>query len=420
MFRHYKRFMKATLALPVLLVLSGAARGEVGFELKPHKPTIVLGEPLIVSTVVKNLTNLPIDVFYQNSPAYNRRDLSVAIIRLSEEVPPALPDPASLYGWFRHTWSDEFRPVRRRKPSTLRLDPGEDVTFKLVVLYRRTEGYAFEEPGEFWISARIVVVAPNGENPPNYDIVAEPVAVTVNEPQYADQAVWGRLNAHKEEYGRLIQIPWMAKLSDDFVAECRELCATSDSVYVEYLALFLSRWYSEGPGRDPAEASRYLEIAKTRATSEIVRNLASKPLPALAMKGQEEREQPNDQPVSPELRKVAEDVFQEFLKTAGSGDIDRCLELTAEDFRGWSRTRQRKWLQDDFDENEDLRRRGVPIDLSAHVLTVVRRGDDLLLTGLITYHQGSKPPTDSTVRCRLRKYGDQWLIQDWNSLLNGK
>jgi ketosteroid isomerase-like protein len=303
------------------------------------------------------------------------------------------------------------------------------VTLELVVLYRRTEGFAFKEPGQHWVSAKIVAVNPAGGNPRNYDIAAEPVAITVREPAGRERATWEWLQIHKDEYGRLVQVPWEAELSEEFVNGCHELCDTSDSVYVEYLALFLSRWYGEGQGKNPAEAAKFAEIARARASSEMVRDLASKTLvrateAVAAAKRQSEaaqaREEPPELPVAPELQAEFEALFQEYIAAMRTGDIDRCLELLAEDHRGWSRARQREELQEDIDKMENPRRRGITVHLSARVLSVVGRGDDVVVTARLTYREGPKPPQENTVRCLLRKYGDQWLLQDWSSVSQDK
>ncbi|MEK6674391.1 MAG: hypothetical protein AABZ47_01905 [Planctomycetota bacterium] len=110
----------------------------------------------------------------------------------------------------------------------------------------------------------------------NEEFEAPPVQIEIREPPRAERAVWEWLNEHKDEYGRLVQVPWEAKLSEEFVQECDRICTQTNSLYGEYLALFLSRWYREGPNKDAQQSARFAEIAKAKATSEKVRTEAEK------------------------------------------------------------------------------------------------------------------------------------------------
>jgi hypothetical protein len=141
------------------------------------------------------------------------------------------------------------------------------------MLFNRKTGFFATEPGTYWISARVVIVSdPSGE------IFAPPVSIEIRDPVARDRATWTWLQEHKEEYGRLVQVPWEAELSDEFVAECRQRCDEVNSTYSEYLAHFLSRWYRDGAGRNVQEADRLAAIALERASSGRVRLLAQKAL----------------------------------------------------------------------------------------------------------------------------------------------
>jgi hypothetical protein len=279
------------------------------------------------------------------------------------------------------------------------------------MLFNARDGFFTTHPGTYWLQGRI---SANGIG----DVLSPEVAIEVREPARAERSTWEWLDAHKEEYGRLVQVPWEAKLSDEFIAGCRSLCDTSDSVYVQYLALFLSRWYGEGPGKDHAEAARYAEIAQARASSEMMRNLASKALVRFARSAaaaaEEKATEPTpERPVEPQVRKEVESAFQGFIAALGAGDIERCLQLTSEDYRGWTRAKQREELQEDIDKLADVRQRGLPADLSARVLSVMGNGEDVIVMAIVSARAGSDPPEENQVRCRLRKYGDAWLLQDW-------
>lgn len=417
MLQEYMRINGGRLLFLLPFVFANVAGAEVEFEIKPHKDTIALGEPLALSTIVRNVATRPMHVAYQNSPAYYA--LGFAILRLSKEEPPPLNDRLSILRWFTDNWTDDFRPLIRIEPATVELDPGEEATVELVVLYRSEAGFAFGQPGKYWITAR-VVVSPGGESQRSDDIAAEPVAITVRQPAGRDFVAWEWLKSNQQEYGCLIQIPWSAELSEQFVGACRAHLDASDSVYAEYLALSLSRWYGEGRGKDPVQATKFAEIARAKASSDTVRTLASKLLQASAGLPREPVSRTPEQPVNMALREIVEKAFQAFFAALTSGDVERCVELTAEDFRGWSRDKQREELQEDIDEVRDLRRKGLAAGPTARVLSVAHRGEDVLLTARLTHRLEAQPPNEQVIRCLLRKYGDQWLLQDWTTESAGK
>jgi len=139
------------------------------------------------------------------------------------------------------------------------------------MLYNRKAGFWADAPGTYWISGRAVVVAN-----PYVEILSEPVKIEVREPLEKDRSTWEWLDAHKDEYGRLVQIPWMAELPEEFVQACAQKAETSESTYEGYVALSLSRWYRDGTGKDAQQAARFARIAKRSASSDRVRAEAEK------------------------------------------------------------------------------------------------------------------------------------------------
>jgi hypothetical protein len=261
-----QKFMRPqqTCFLMALIMQSVTARaGDVSVNVEPHKTVVQLGEPLVVSTTVYNGGRGAVEIFQQNTPTLVYSQPCVVEVRFGA-------DEKQL-----KRWDDRLRPSRKTEPVVVA--PGKSVAVDLVMLFNSRDGFFAKTPGKYWISGRIVTTD-------RLEVLAPPVEIEVREPAPSDQATWDWLNAHREEYGRLVQVPWEATLSDEFVKECDRLCSTSPSTYVEYLALFLSRSYREGPKKDTAEAARFAEIAKARGSSEKIRTeadkiLAAKPAP---------------------------------------------------------------------------------------------------------------------------------------------
>jgi|GEM_PF-2065725 len=397
MFRSKRSLIPFVVALHVVDIVACASEHAVNVRVSPHKAVVTVGEPVLITATVTNEGSRPVTLIYHNAPTLMRRPPSVVELRFGTESGQLL------------SWSDGLRKIGKRAPKVI--PPGASVMTELVMLFNRRSGFFTEDPGTYRISGRVVIVAS-----PYIEILTTPITIEVRQPPRTERRTWLWLDAQREHYGRLIQVPWMAKLPDEFVTNCREFCATSDSVYVEYLALGLSRWYAEGPGRNRTEAARFAEIARTRASSERVRSLASK-----ALRGKAEVEPPAktpERPVEPAVQQEVEAIFQGFIAAADAGDIDRCLELTAEDYRVWNREKQREELQEDIDKIVEPRRRGIPADLSARVLSVAWSGKDVMIMAQVSFRLGSERPEDQTVRCRVRKYAGQWLLQDWTRQLN--
>lgn len=167
----------------------------------------------------------------------------------------------------------------------------------------------------------------------------------------------------------------------------------------------------EGESRTNEEHGR--RLGRVRG---ILENLSENPYaPWLSSIPEPEK---RERPVDPELRKEVESVFQAYLAGYRSGDLQQCVRCVAEDFRRgpivWNRAKQREQFQEDIDKIVKLRRNGVPVALTGRVLSVVRRGEDVVIKAAVSYREGSKPSEDQTVRCRLTKHGNKWLIQQWD------
>ncbi|MEK6674439.1 MAG: hypothetical protein AABZ47_02155 [Planctomycetota bacterium] len=258
-----KKCLPMAVAIFVISWYAPVSADMLTVEVTPHKSVVVLGEPVLISATVANTGPEPVKLIHHNAPTLVRERWSVVDLKLGQgEAQPK-------------RWSDELRELI--EASHKFLPPGEIISVDLVMLYNRENGFFATTPGKYWIQGRIVI-APS----PYVEILTTPISIEVREPPRAERVVWQWLNEHKDVYGRLVQVPWEAKLSEEFVQECDRICTETTSAYGEYLALFLSRWYREGPNKDAAKSQRFAEIAKAKASSEKVRTEAEKLLPQQA------------------------------------------------------------------------------------------------------------------------------------------
>jgi hypothetical protein len=252
MFRFNWRLIPFVGVVCLVALAASASDDALDVRVEPHKSVVFVGEPVLITAVVTNSGSEPVEVIHHNAPSlYGTLSVVDLLLGANEE--------------HLKRWDDLLRPAIRTEPRLV--PPGGSITVDLVMLFNSKDGFFATEPGRYWIRGRIFA---NGE------VLGPSVAIEVRAPSPSDQATWEWLNAHKEEYGRLVQIPWEAKLSEEFLQESARLCDTSPSAYVEYLALFLSRSYREGPKKDAAQAARFADIAKARASSEKIRAEAEK------------------------------------------------------------------------------------------------------------------------------------------------
>ena len=245
----------------LLLSMKESSGQDLAVEVRPHAKTVAFGEPLIVTAVVVNNQPNTAVIIHHNAPLL-RNAPSMVDLKLGTNRNDL------------RRWDARLGVDRRTEPS--RLAAGEGGTIELVMLYSSRDGFFAIQPGTYWIQGRIV--ADTGE------VLSDPVPIEVREPSPEDKAAWEWINAHKEEYGRLVQVPWEAKLSEEFRTGAEELCEKTPTVYTEYVAYFLSRWYREGPGKERPDAlqqsDRFAEIARAKATSDKLRAEAEKVLSA--------------------------------------------------------------------------------------------------------------------------------------------
>lgn len=244
----------------VTVAAADAPAHNVFIEVQPHRPVVLVGEPVLVTAQVVNGGTGTATLIHHNAPTLDQHTLSVVDLQLGV-------DEEHFKGW-----SDRLRIVHRTSPRSLAA--GTSITVDLVLLFNAESGLFADEPGRYWIRGRIWV-HDIGE------ILSVPVAIDVRDPTGADRSHWQWLSDHVQEYGRVVQVPWEAKPSEEFLDGANRICE-STSIYAEYLALFLSRSFHEGPNKDAARSVSYAEIAKAKASSERVRELASRISSAIA------------------------------------------------------------------------------------------------------------------------------------------
>ncbi len=243
------------IAVLIVVQTESDDSGLITVDIAAQSDNVAIGQPVLFSVTVINHLKDTVKLINHNAPTLEAGTLSSVDLLLSED------------GGHFERWSDRLRPRERTEPSILLA--GERIEIDLVLLFSLRGGFFATESGKYLVRVRIVA-HDLGE------ILSAPIAIEVREPSPSDRTAWQWLDAHKEEYGRLVQIPWEAELSDEFAREAGRLAETSRSVYAEYLALFLGRWYDEGKGKDAEQAARFAEIAKAKASSEKVRSEAEK------------------------------------------------------------------------------------------------------------------------------------------------
>lgn len=217
-----------------------------------HKSTLVLGEPLFITARVRNEGKMPVKVYRQSSPSYERRSKNPFLVMMSTD------------GKKYESWSDSLRV--RRKTSPIELAPAAELTTDLAILFSGRHGFVFAQPGAFWVSVKVI-------DTDMASFQADPIQVTVTHPGRENLDPWSVLGSatFARKYGELIQTPWRTKLGVDDLRQCDDIIGIyPDSIYAEYLALYLGRWYLEGPQRDKIQAHQYLEIAKSMVSSDFL------------------------------------------------------------------------------------------------------------------------------------------------------
>ncbi|MCO6439138.1 MAG: hypothetical protein J5J06_18770 [Phycisphaerae bacterium] len=250
---------QASWAVLLFLGVQTSLAGDVTIEIKPNKSVYYLGEPVFVTATVTNSSSAPIKLIYHNAPTVDQRMISVADLRFGT-------DPQKL-----EHWSGLRRVIYEVGPATF--VSGQSATLELVMLYTSEGAFYTEEPGTYWIQGRAVQQVDRLN--PYIEYLTEPIAIQVQAPPERDRETWEWLKAHKDEYGRLIQTPWDAELSPEFLAHCDRLSARSTSVYTHWLAEYLGRWW--GPHGNAWKGRKFREIAKATAGLEKDRSEESEP-----------------------------------------------------------------------------------------------------------------------------------------------
>jgi hypothetical protein len=210
----------------------------------------------------------------------------------------------------------------------------------------------------------------------------------------------------------LVQVPWEAKPSEEFVREAARMCETSQAIHVEYLALFLSRWYDEGAGKDRERTAHFAEIAKTRASSDRVRMEAGKVL---------SRKQPPPAPqaipkkeVKPEIQQAAAELLSRFAASVTAGRLAECAPMLSEDFRyngSADKTRTLTIFEDDVGENP-----GVALSVQVDSVSSGPTDNEVEASGRLVAVMPGREVEEQTIRWVLRAEGPKWVIVRWDRM----
>lgn len=365
---------------------------DVTVEIHTEKVHYRLGEPVLVSATVVNGSEAPVKLIHHNAPTLSERTFSIVDLRLG-----STPDQME-------RWGDDLRDRLATVPRTIQ--PREKIEVDLIMLYNnRQKGFFAASPGRYYIAGRIVVVAN-----PYVEIISSPVAIDIVQPSSdVDRTNWQWLDANKEEYGRMVQVPWSADLSDSFLREAGRRCETSQSIYSEYLGLFLSRAYREGPKKDADLSSRFAQIAKERATSDKLRSEAEKLL-------RSPRVEPHAPASAPAVARAVDDatqravaeVLDKLSAAITGGRLEECATLLSDDFlrNGFTdKASMLSILKDDLVEHQ-----GSVVSFIVDSVSGGAASSEVEVLGRQVAKVPGRATEERHVKWTLRREGSNWLI----------
>lgn len=227
------------LLLGVVIACNGdvlASNAQISAKAEPHKNVIVLGEPLFITTSIKNDGEIPLRLHYLGGSTFSSHG-AVGIVLVSKN------------GKNYMRWIDDMGPCLKVAPYELK--PGEEITSELLVLYNRAKGLAFSEKGTYYLCVEYLVT--DGQT-----ARTAPFCITVQEPIDDNLLVWNRIRNLKE-YGELVQAPLECNISPKDIEMLSQLSKEHPkSVYMQYLGLGIARYYLKGTGNSD-KALQYLK-----------------------------------------------------------------------------------------------------------------------------------------------------------------
>lgn len=251
-----KYLFRVMLILGCLLAVRMSVLGQpsqnISVSIEAHKRILVLGEPLYLTARVQNNDQQPLVLVYGNGPSYSLgQGLGrVMIAKRNEEL---------------HFWSDHLRPLEKVSPVIV--TAGQGITNEYVILYSDPTGFAFPTAGYYRVSVEYLLKS-------GQFIQARPIEITIKEPTEEDARQWELLKK-KPGYGILLQTPWDARVDSSMLSE---LTAIHDqverSVYKQYLALAIGRYYMTGSRDNHKKAGAFLQEASVTADTDVMREKA--------------------------------------------------------------------------------------------------------------------------------------------------
>jgi len=390
----YDHNPKVAFLFSSFAICTSALAHDVSVEVYTEKAQYVLGEPVLVSAAVTNNSQDPVRLIHHHAPTLKEVQLSIVDFRFGSTAD-------------RMTrWADDLRDLVDFAP--MAIEPHQKVNVDLIMLFNGENGFFATSPGRYYISGRVVIDAN-----PYIEVLSEPIEIEVLQPStVADRVNWQWLDMHKEEYGRMVQVPWEAELSDEFLQEARRRCETAQSKYSEYLGLFLSRAYREGPKKDAELSAHFAEIAKARATSERIRSEAEKilrtpriePPPAPPPKFVHE--------VDAATQRAVAEALERFAAAVTGGRMDECAAFLSEDFlRNGVRDRARMLANL---EGDLLEHPGVVVSIVVESVLGDLAGDEVEVSGRLVARIPGRQIEEHRTRWVLRREGASWVIRRWD------
>lgn len=390
--------LQSLLLLVLVPKLGPTIAQQITVEIQSHKTMVVLGEPVFISATVVNHGPEAVNLIHHNAPTVTQGQLSVIDLCLSGE------------GTESKRWGHGFGIVKKTSPKLL--PPERSMTIDMIMLFNREDGFFATTPGKYWMAGRVVI-----DTNPYLEVFSDPFEIEVRAPSaMIDSRNWDWLSTNKGEYGRMVQVPWVAKLSDEFLREAGRRCEASQSIYNEYLGLFLSRCYREGPKKDAELASRFAQIALERATTDKIRSEAEK----LLRNPRVEPTAPASAPVvahavDAETKRAVTESLEEFAAAFSGGRMDQCAALLSEDFLRNGALNKTRALEE-FEEDVPKLHGGGRVSIRPEAFSGGPEADEVEVLGRLLAQLPGREIEEHKNRWLLRREGDTWLIRRWDRI----
>lgn len=262
--------MKTALPyMPLVFLMAFATTnmfgGDISLDIEVHKTSIIIGEPLYITTHLWNRGTNIVSIMYNNGPSYNSTQGWGGVMISSEW------DDFDM-------WDDAFREIYSMSNKILK--PSDCLTNVFVVCAENIDNRyykpAFRDPGKYEIKVEYLILPTGGGNYRDIEVLSSrQVQVNVLPPTSGDFASWRKLRDN-HHYAVLVQAPWrLAYEVCNYDINCEaELDQAKGSIYAQYFALGIARCWLLNGNHD--EAQKFFDLAKEAADNEFVRQAADR------------------------------------------------------------------------------------------------------------------------------------------------